>query len=210
MRFFKTITSRPWLDEDVDPQPPADIALGPDGIATLSTKRVGLFIFLGVATALFSLFAIAYYMRMMMGGWHMLIEPLILWPNTLVLIIGGVSMQWASSQAKKGNLVRAKQAFFVGGFAGLLFLGGQLMAWQELIELGCYAEVNPANAFFYVITGLHGLHLLGGIFVWARALLKTLGDAGDTAIAASIELCDYYWHFMLVVWLAVFALLIVT
>ncbi|MBL4836801.1 MAG: cytochrome c oxidase subunit 3 [Kordiimonadaceae bacterium] len=210
MRFFKIITARPWLGEETAYSAEFDAALGADGLATLKTKRMGLFIFIGVATALFGLFAVAYYMRMMMGGWHMLMEPLILWPNTLILMVGGGLMQWASWLSKQGNVPRAKQAFFAGGIAGLLFLGGQLLAWQELIELGCYAEVNPANAFFYVITGLHGLHLMGGLFVWGNALFKTMGDASPAAITASIELCDYYWHFMLAVWIAIFALLVVT
>ncbi|PCI59688.1 MAG: hypothetical protein COB37_11035 [Kordiimonadales bacterium] len=205
MSFFKTVTSKPWLDDEAA----FDAAPG-GGAGTLKTKRVGLFIFIGVATALFALFGVAYYMRMMMGGWHMLIEPTILGANTVVLIVGSVLMQWASNLSTRGNMRRAKQAFFAGGFAVLLFLGGQYMAWQELIALGCYADVNPANAFFYVITGLHGLHLLGGLFVWARALLRTVDGADDAAISASIELCDYYWHFMLLVWLAIFGLLLST
>lgn len=205
MSFFKKVTAKPWLG---DPEA-FDVAPG-GGAATVRTKRIGLFIFIGVATALFSLFAVAYHMRMMMGGWHILEEPLILWPNTLILLGGSMLMQWSSRAAKRGDMELAKRTFFWGGMAGVVFLVGQLAAWKELIDLGCYADVNPANAFFYLITGLHGVHLIGGQYAWGRAMLKTVGGAKPEDIATSIELCDYYWHFMLWVWMGLFLLLMST
>lgn len=205
MSFFKSIFSEPWLEDHTA----VEVVPG-GGAATLKTKRIGLFIFIGVATALFLLFSVAYHMRMMMGGWLVLEEPVILWGNTAVLVVGSVLMQMASKAAEKGELLRARQLFFAGGFAGFLFLAGQLQAWKELIDLGCYADVNPANAFFYVITGLHGVHLLGGLFAWGRALVRTTGSSDAAAIKGSIELCDYYWHFMLIVWLGLFGLLLST
>lgn len=202
MSFFKTITAKPW-EGDADA---FKVAPGGGG-ATLGTKRTGLYVFMGVATALFSLITVAYYMRMKLGGWQMLDDPFILWPNTAILLIGSIIMQRASRLSRLGKLAQARRAFFAGGFAGFLFLGGQLFAWQDLMEMGFYANVNPSYAFFYVITGLHGLHLLGGLLAWGNALFKTLGNASTTDINASIQLCDTYWHFMLFAWVGLFALL---
>lgn len=200
-----SILTKPWLDDGKA----FDQAPG-DGGDSLKTKRLGLFVFIGVATALFSLFATAYYMRMMLGGWQILGEPWILWPNTAVLLIGSVLMHWATRLGRRGDMVRARRMFMAGGVAGIVFLLGQIVAWQQLIELGAYARVNPANAFFYLITGLHGLHLFGGLVAWGRGLRKSASGAAADKVTASMELCGTYWHFMLLVWLGLFLLLLVT
>lgn len=210
MSFFNKITSKPWLhDPDAFAGDSGESVPG-DRAEIQKTKRMGLFIFIGVATALFGLFTIAYYMRMMLGGWQMLSEPWILWPNTLVLLAGSLVMQWAMHLGRRGEMVLAGRAFIAGGVAGILFLVGQLIAWREIIALGLYASVNPANAFFYLITGLHGLHLLGGLVAWLMVLLKTVNGATAAEVTASIELCGYYWHFMLLVWVGLFLLLLAT
>ena len=205
MSFFKKVTEKPWLGDHT-----AFETVPGDGAATLKTRRLGLFIFIGVATALFALFTVAYVMRMKMGGWYRMEEPDILWLNTLILIAGSGMMMWASKLVRGGDVVRARRAFAFGGLAGILFIIGQVMAWQELIGLGYYAQSNPANAFFYIITGLHGLHLFGGLIAWGRALVRLRGDASPDDAAASIELCDYYWHFMLLVWMGLFLLMLTT
>ena len=71
-----------------------------------------------------------------------------------------------------------------------------------------YFEVtNPAIAFFYLITGLHGLHLLGGLVAWGRTVTKVWGDFDEAKVTHSVELCTVYWHFLLLVWLVLFGLL---
>ena len=66
---------------------------------------------------------------------------------------------------------------------------------------------NPAIAFFYLITGLHGLHLLGGLVAWGRTVTKVWGDFDEAKVTQSVELCTVYWHFLLLVWLVLFGLL---
>jgi cytochrome c oxidase subunit 3 len=69
---------------------------------------------------------------------------------------------------------------------------------------------NPANAFFFLLTGLHGLHILGGMAVWARATGKAFTGGDVDAVSRSIELCTIYWHFLLLVWLVLFGLMLST
>ena len=64
--------------------------------------------------------------------------------------------------------------------------------------------------FFYLITGLHGVHLLGGLVAWFRASVRLWRGAEVAKIRMSVELCAVYWHFLLVVWLVMFGLLLVT
>ena len=71
-------------------------------------------------------------------------------------------------------------------------------------------STNPANGFFYLITGLHGLHLLGGLVAWGRTSDKVWRGFEPAQVRLSVELCAVYWHFLLVVWLVLFALLLLT
>jgi len=75
---------------------------------------------------------------------------------------------------------------------------------------GLYASSNPAVAFFYVFTAMHGIHLLGGLYVWARSLAKIYQNQDLRIVRTSVELCTIYWHFMLLVWLLLFGLMIAT
>ena len=91
------------------------------------------------------------------------------------------------------------------------FVVGQLIAWQQLQSSGQFITSNPANAFFYFLTGAHAVHIIGGMYVWARATAGVvLGKRDAPAIARSIELCAIYWHFLLLVWLVLFGLLLST
>ena len=87
------------------------------------------------------------------------------------------------------------------------FIAAQLLVWQRLQAQGYYLASNPANSFFYLMTGLHGLHLLGGLWVWSKSTIKLLSGAEAKEIRLSVELCTVYWHFLLLVWLVLFGLL---
>ena len=89
-------------------------------------------------------------------------------------------------------------------------LVGQLLVWRQLGSLGYFVDSNPSNSFFYLITGLHGLHLLGGLVAWFRASVRLWRGAEVAKIRMSVELCAVYWHFLLLVWLVMFGLLLVT
>jgi len=89
----------------------------------------------------------------------------------------------------------------------LLFLMGQVQVWRELGALVFFQVTNPAIAFFYLITGLHGLHLLGGLVVWGQTLVKLWKGFELEKIRHSVELCTLYWHFLLLVWIVLFGLL---
>ena len=78
------------------------------------------------------------------------------------------------------------------------------------LALGYYASSNPANAFFYLITLLHGVHLLGGLVAWARTSDKVRRGIAVEKVRLSVELCAVYWHFLLLVWLVMFAMLLFT
>jgi cytochrome c oxidase subunit 3 len=91
-----------------------------------------------------------------------------------------------------------------------MFLAGQLVAWQQLYASGYYVAGNPAAAFFYLLTAVHGLHMLGGMWVWARSTIRVWTGAEADSVRLSIELCTVYWHFLLLVWIVLFGMLLST
>jgi cytochrome c oxidase subunit 3 len=96
------------------------------------------------------------------------------------------------------------------GFLALAFLIGQLLVWQQLIMSGYYVSGNPSNAYFYVFTSLHAIHLLGGLIYW-NITIKKVWVPNDIVIAKvkhTVELCAIYWHFLLAVWLVLFGLML--
>ena len=90
----------------------------------------------------------------------------------------------------------------------LAFLAGQLLAWRQLDAAGYFLASNPANSFFYLLTAVHGLHVLGGLVALARAAGKVWRGEDADRVRLSVELCAIYWHFLLFVWLVLFALLL--
>lgn len=202
------LTTRTW---EVSGAPNQSLAAN-----NIPPAKMGLFVFLAVITSLFALFISAYYMRMGhghvhdMGDWHSIADPPILWLNTVLLFLASIAMQWAKRAAVRQQREHAKTALAAGGLLTALFLAGQLLAWRQLRAAGYFIN-NPAVAFFYVLTAVHGLHLLGGLGVWTRTARRTWQrDIELIDVRLSIALCAMYWHYLLLVWLALFVVLLST
>jgi len=196
------VMSKPWLEHGVH------TALPETDLSGMPTAKIGLGIFLAVVGALFALFASAYFMRMEYSDWQAPPLPRILWLNTAILILASVALHCAVRAVREQRLETTRLALVTGGLATLVFLAGQLTAWRDLSADGYFMDANPANGFFYLLTGVHGLHILGGLV----ALGLTTGRAWDKTVAPErlrlgVELCASYWHFLLIVWLGVFILL---
>jgi len=199
----QTLNTQPWVSE------PADDAVSGSSMNT-SSKTVALTTFLAVATSVFALFISAYTIRMDEPDWRPLAEPTLLWVNTAVLILASIAYHWTRNAAVKGIQERLKPGLTLSGALTILFLLGQLVAWQQLNAAGYYVDRNIANAFFYLLTAVHGLHMLGGLWVWARSTIKVWTGAEADSVRLSIELCTVYWHFLLLVWIVLFGLLLST
>lgn len=200
-----SIFDKPWLAE----RSAIDNAVS-GGSLSFPKARVALIFLMAVITMLFLLFSVAYKMRMGLADWRALADPSILWINTGFLVLASVAMQWAVSAARKGNGENAKLGMALGGAFALAFLIGQYMAWLQLRAAGFYAVTNPANAFFYLITAMHGLHMLGGLIAWSRSTARLWRGNEVADVKLGVELCATYWHFLLVIWLGLFAMLIST
>lgn len=207
--IVRNLTAKPWTSPaNADPR------LRDIGPIDQPAARVGFYLLLGVISSFFLLFIAAYMMRMDShhggGNWHSVHVPTVLWINTLLLILASGAMQWARSAGGRMNQKSLLTALLAGGLLTLAFLFGQVMAWQQLGPLD-HLRHNAAGAFFVLLTGLHGLHLIGGLVVWGRSLIR-LGNSNRSVrdIQLSVELCSVYWHYLLIVWLVLFILLLTT
>ena len=205
MNIFHELTRKPWLTSEG-----TVVDLHGGSAFALPKATIGLRVFLGVVTVLFSLLVVAYFTRMTLADWRSMPDPWLLWLNTALLVLSSVGMQWARVGVRRGQLGAARTGLLVGGVFAFAFLAGQLIVWQQLLDLGYFAATNPSNAFFYMITGAHGLHLAGGLVAWGRTSAKARRGSGVATVRLSVELCAVYWHFLLVIWLVLFGLLLVT
>ncbi len=173
---------------------------------TLPTPKIGLGVFLAVVGCLFALSASAYFMRMEYADWRSMPLPRLIWLNTAMLVLGSVLLQCAVAAVRSGDRDTLRLALASGAVAGVAFLVGQVLAWRELTASGYLVTANPANSFFYLITGLHGLHILGGLVALSRPLAGAWRGAPPARLRLSVELCATYWHFLLAVWAALLVL----
>lgn len=201
MSFIKNITVKPWERKGVIG------GLRPVGAFNTAPEKVALVFFLVVASVVFSLFIVSYIIRMELPDWRPLSDPAQLWLNTGLLVISSILLQWARTIVQTEARKHLISAFIGGGVFAILFIAGQMNTWQDLQATGNYINANPATSFFFLLTGLHALHLLGGLWVWSKSSIRLIAGSKPEEIKLSIELCTLYWHYLLIVWLAMFAML---
>jgi cytochrome c oxidase subunit 3 len=203
----RRLTAKPWERSGA----PEEIEAG--STAGLPPAKLGLWAFLAVVTSLFGLFISAYWMRMehAHGDWNPLEVPRQLWVNTALLILSSAAMQWARGAASRARADHVRAGLIAGGLLAWAFLAGQLLAWRQLSASGYFMASNPAVAFFYLLTAVHGLHLLGGLFVWGKTVFRMTRPGVELVdLRLSVELCTVYWHYLLLVWLVLFGVLLST
>jgi cytochrome c oxidase subunit 3 len=145
---------------------------------------------LATVAMLFTAFAAAYLERAAGRGWEKIALPGILWANTFALLLSSAAVELAR---RKGS----RRALLLGLLLGVLFLAGQLAAWGQLRAAGVFLPTNPYASFFYLLSGVHAVHVAAGIL----ALALAAGRPRLLALAAG------FWHFMGGIWLYVLLVL---
>ncbi|QCI67374.1 cytochrome c oxidase subunit 3 [Phreatobacter stygius] len=196
------LMSKPWLEEGAIADMPHTEA------SQVPAAKLGLGIFLAVVGALFAMLISAYLMRRDLStDWRAVPMPPVLWVNTGLIVLSSVALHWAHLAVRHGDMKELRQALLTGGVSALGFLVGQVLAWRQLSGAGYWLATNPANTFFYLLTALHGLHVAGGLAALGSTTLKAWRTADTGRVRLSVDLCAIYWHFLLVVWLVLLALL---
>ena len=162
-------------------------------------RRIGLWVFMVVVATLFGLFGVAYMMRAAYEDWRPIgYVPWQLYCSTGLLVLCSVAWELARRHVAAGRREAARSTAIGALLLSAMFVLSQLYAWQAMTAADYGVAANPANSFFYLITGLHAAHVLGGMVAGAFAVRR----AGE-----AIGLCAQYWHFLFALWLAVFSLI---
>lgn len=200
------LTDKPWLNagviETIDNRNETEVLR--------DQAWVGFKLLLCVLTMLFFILVVAYLARMDIADWKRINEFWILWFNTALLFLSGIAMSRVQEAIEQNNLALVKTAFIKAGLLAFAFLFGQAIVWQHYYSMGYFLASNPANTFFYMVTAFHGLHLLVGLLVWWHTSHQLMRGVIESRLYLKVSICATYWHFLLLVWLGLFALLLFT
>lgn len=205
----------------------------PDYGERLRRCRLGLAVGIAPIVMLFVAFSSAYLVRQGLASWDLRtnsyindwaplrLPTLLLVINTCFLLLSSITMEFARRQASRLAVIAPVTAMpgiaddETSGFPwlgvtvalGIGFLAGQVLAWRQMEMSGFFMSSNPSSSFFYLLTGVHAAHLLGGVLALLYAGLTALGTATLARRVIVVDVTSWYWHFMALLWVYIFALL---
>jgi cytochrome c oxidase subunit 3 len=172
-------------------------------------KRYSTAITLGLVAILMFFMALAsafIVLRRGSGVWVTVHLPAIVWANTVVLLASSFTVEVARRRLSLADMGGFRKFWMVTTILGFVFVAGQLIAWRQLVVQGVYIASNQASSFFYVFTGAHAVHLLGGVAALVYVSARKFGEK-DVSRSTAAEIASYYWHFMDGLWIFLLALL---
>jgi len=171
--------------------------------------KFAMWLFIVTVCMLFAAWTSAYLVKRAEPGWSEIQIPSIFWINTIIIVTSSFTMAWAQWSARRDNLEKVKLALILTTILGVSFLIGQWLAWGKLVDLNeHFVGGNVSHSFLYVLTGVHGLHILGGLVFLLIVLFSTFKYKVHSRNMIQIELCSTFWHFLDVLWLYLFIFLL--
>lgn len=188
---------------------------GDHGAKRFSTQRyrITIWVVLAAVGMTFAALTSAYtYIALSSGtDWRPLAIPGQLWVSTGLILVSSVTFRAARKSLTRGSDKGYSRWLLLTLVLGLGFLGSQLLAWRQLVAQGVYLATTLHSSFFYFLTGVHGIHLLGGILALDYLLLRTRHRRNNMDAEmkrqAAASLVSVYWHFMDGLWIFLFLLL---
>jgi cytochrome c oxidase subunit 3 len=174
----------------------------------ISKGQIGVWILLTAIIMLFAGLSSAYIVMRGVPSWQSIELPSLLWPNTAILLLSSVAIDLARRAVRRGDAQSMKRWLISGVVLGLAFLAGQLAAWRQLVNAGVYLPSTLQSSFFYILSGLHGVHLLGGVVALGFIVVKALKNRITASNYEPLKLCATYWHVMDGLWVYLFLLML--
>jgi cytochrome c oxidase subunit 3 len=175
---------------------------------SMHPKKFALWLFIVTVIMVFAALTSAYIVRQSDGNWLVFELPSLFLVTTGIILASSATMHWTYMSVKKNNLETAKLAITITLVLGIGFLAGQFMAWGQLVDSKIHLVGNPSGSFVYIISGLHGLHIVGGIVFLAIVLVSIFGLKVHSNNLLRVEMCATYWHFLDALWLYLFLFLL--
>ena len=202
--LFDLLSEKPWEQKQS-----AQDNLHSGRTINLTKTHLGLRGIIIVSIIFFSLFIVTYADRMLLHDWQKMPEPKLLWFNTFVLFLSSILFHQAKNKSDNQKFKDVEKLLLLISGLSIIFFFGQLIAWRQLVEQGYFFNSNIANSYFYLFTTLHVLHLLGGGFFLKKVTQKIFkNNSNPLDMQSSVKLCGIYWHFLFLVWLVLFGLMI--
>src|ERR1043166_1497509 len=163
--------------------------------------RIGVWMAIGSILMLFVALTSSYIVRSASSDdWHRIAMPKILWLSTGLLIVSSITIELSRRSLKSRHDSAYSRWLMNTVLLGAGFVVSQLLAWRQLVKQGVYMASNPYNSFFYLFTGAHGLHVLGGLGALAYLVIRTRSARktldGELRRVGAADAVTIYWHFM--------------
>ncbi|WP_299709329.1 cytochrome c oxidase subunit 3 [uncultured Pontibacter sp.] len=159
---------------------------------------------------MFAAFTSAYLVRRAEGNWLEFDLPNIMLISTVIIALSSVTMQLAHNAAANDNIAKLRLMLYLTFGLGIMFLIAQWNGWSELVGNNVYfggVTSNPSGSFLYVLTGVHGFHLVTGLIYLAIVIVSSLRYKVHSKNMLRIQLCTIYWHFLGGLWLYLYLFL---
>jgi len=176
----------------------------------ISKGQIGVWILLTAVVMLFAGLSSAYIVLRGVPAWQNIELPSLLWPNTAILLLSSVAIDLARRAVRRRDAQSMKRWLIAGLVLGAAFLLGQVAAWRQLVNAGVYLPSTLQSSFFYILSGLHGVHLLGGVIALVWVLVAALENKVTVFNYEPLKLCALYWHVMDAIWIYLFGMLLLS
>ncbi len=174
----------------------------------MNPRKFALWLFMITVVMIFAALTSAYIVRQGEGNWTLFELPAELWITSGIILLSSVTMHWGYISAKKDELEKVKLAISITTLLGIAFLIGQFYVWNALVDQNVFFVGNPSGSFLYVLSGLHGLHLVSGVIFLIIVLISTLRYKVHSRNLNQIQMCATYWHFLDALWIYLFVFLL--
>lgn len=186
----------------------ADIPLmGSVRVKSMHPKKFAMWLFIISVTMMFASMTSAYVVKKAEGDWLLFEFPSMFNVTSILIILSSISMHFAYISAKRDNLANIRIGVGITMVLAVAFAIGQYLSWGELVAQDVFFVGNPAGSFIYIFTGLHGVHLLGGVVYLAIVLVNAFKYKVHSKNIAQMEMCTTYWHFLGGLWLYLYLFL---
>jgi cytochrome c oxidase subunit III len=178
---------------------------------SMHPRKFAMWLFIVSVGMLFAAWTSAYIVKRGEPGWSSFELPVQFWINSIIILLSSVTMVWAQRMLKNDKIEMAKVAISITAVLGVAFLVGQVFAWQKMVEMNYYFAgmgSNTSSSFIYVLTGVHGVHIVGGVIYLLLLMIAVFRGKVHSKNMTMVEMCATYWHFLDVLWLYLFVFLI--
>ena len=177
----------------------------------IHSKKLVLWFALGSITMMFTALLSAYIYKQSSGHWIFIELPTSFIYNTLIIVFSSITLQWSHKMVKNSNLASAKNLLILTFILGLCFLIGQYFSWTEMISNEVYL-IDPrsvSGSFVYILSGLHALHILGGILALGVMVYRGLKNKLNKHNILGLDLTLTYWHYLGLLWVYIYVFLLI-